>query len=224
MILINKLLIAEKLANKNMFFLIVIIIFFLLWSIWGYFSSRVEQMNYVVSRRMRGYEIREYPSHIVAQAKIKGTYNEALSLGFRIVAGYIFGGNTKKENISMTVPVTTQKEISEKISMTAPVLATTQGDSHLISFGMPASYTLATLPVPNDPQVKIVSVPTKKFAALRFSSWRSEARNEVMQSKLLGYLERDGIMHSGSPIYAGYNPPWTPPWMIRNEIMLEILN
>jgi effector-binding domain-containing protein len=206
-----------------MFFLIIVIIFFLLWSLWGYFSSRVEQMNYIVTKKMQGYEIREYPSHIVAQANIKGTYDEALSLGFRVVAGYIFGGNTKKENISMTAPVTSQKEISEKISMTAPVLATMQGDSHLISFGMPSSYTLETLPLPSDPRVKIVSVPAKEFAVLRFSSPRSQARSKVMESRLLGYLERDGIMHTGSPIYAGYNPPWTPPWMIRNEIMVEIL-
>jgi effector-binding domain-containing protein len=180
-------------------------------------------MNYIVTKKMQGYEIREYPSHIVAQANIKGTYDEALSLGFRVVAGYIFGGNTKKENISMTAPVTSQKEISEKISMTAPVLATMQGDFHLISFGMPSSYTLETLPLPSDPRVKIVSVPAKDFAVLRFSSPRSQARSKVMKSKLLGYLERDGIMHTGSPIYAGYNPPWTPPWMIRNEIMVEIL-
>jgi hypothetical protein len=216
-------LIVKKITNKNMFFLIIIIIIFLLWSLWGYFSSRVEQMNYIVTKKMQGYEVREYPAHILAQTTIKGTYDEALSLGFRVVAGYIFGGNTKKESISMTAPVTTQKEVSEKISMTAPVLATTQGDSHTVSFGMPSSYTLETLPFPSDSRVRIVSVPAKKFATLRFSSWRSQARNTVMESKLLGYLERDGIMHACSPIYAGYNPPWTPPWMIRNEIMVEIL-
>jgi len=75
----------------------------------------------------------------------------------------------------MTAPVIAQKEISEKISMTAPVMAARQGDSHIISFGIPSSYTLETLPVPKDSRVKIVNLPVKKFAALRFSFSRSEA-------------------------------------------------
>jgi hypothetical protein len=201
----------------------IIIIILALWSLWGFFSSRVEHTEYDVIQKMAGYEIREYPAHIVAQTTVKGTYREALNLGFRIVAGYIFGGNTKKRSIAMTAPVTAQRDISEKISMTAPVLATTQGDSHIISFGMPRSYTLETLPKPLDPRVEIVPIPLERFAALKFSWSRADARVKIMEIKLLSALARDKVEVAGSPVYAGYNAPWTPPWMVRNEIMVGIV-
>jgi hypothetical protein len=124
----------------------------------------------------------------------------------------------------MTAPVLTQSEVSEKIAMTAPVLATMHGDSHVISFGMPNSYTLDTLPIPSDTRVKIVQLPVARFAVLRFSFWRSTERVKAMEGELLRYLKRDGTTYTGNPIYAGYNPPWTPPWLIRNEIMVELPN
>jgi effector-binding domain-containing protein len=186
----------------------------------------VEQADYTVVKKMNGYELREYPAHIVAQTIVEGSYDESMSAGFRIVAGYIFGGNTKKESIAMTAPVVAQKgevnKVSESIAMTAPVMATKEGDSQTISFGMPRSYTLETLPTPNDSRVKIVMIPAKKYAVMRFSWYRSDARVKRMQEKLLLALVRDGVATGGSIAYAGYNAPWTPPWMTRNEVLVEL--
>lgn len=193
-----------------------------LWSVWGFFGSRVEQADYTVVKRMAGYEIREYPAHIVAQATVQGSFGESMSAGFRIVAGYIFGGNTKKESIAMTAPVVARKGESERIAMTAPVVATAGAGSQVISFGMPRAYTLQTLPQPNDPRVKIVMIPARKYAVMRFSWYRSDARVKRTQEKLLAALVRDGIAAAGSTAYAGYNAPWTPPWMTRNEVLVEI--
>lgn len=208
--------------------LIALVILIGLWSIWGFFSSRVEQADYTVVKKMDGYEIREYPAHIVAQTTVKGSYGESIGNGFGIVAGYIFGGNTKKESIAMTAPVIAQKTIGEKtsesIAMTAPVVATTDGDSQIISFGMPRSYTLEALPTPNDPRVKIVMISAKKYAVLQFSWYRSDARVKDMQEKLASALARDGVATKGSAAYAGYSAPWTPPWMMRNEVLVEIIN
>ena len=148
----------------------------LLWSLWGYFSSRVENIEYSVVENKKNYQVRLYPAHIVAQTTVKGSYGEALNQGFRIVAGYIFGGNTKKESIAMTAPVIEKKSVSENIAMTAPVIATVEGESHTIAFGMPRSYTQDTLPTPNDLRIKIVTIPEKKMAVLRFSWWRTDAR------------------------------------------------
>lgn len=198
--------------------LIALIVIIALWSLWGFFSSRVEQTDYTVVKKMNGYEIREYPAHIVAQTTVQGSYDESMSSGFRIVAGYIFGGNTKKESIAMTAPVVAQ----ESIAMTAPVVATNKGDSQTISFGMPRTYTLETLPTPNDPRVKIVMIPAKKYAVLQFSWYRSDARIKSRQEKLLSALARDGVATEGSTAYAGYNAPWTPPWMTRNEVLVEL--
>lgn len=197
-----------------------------LWSLWGFFGSRVEQADYTVVKTMRDYEIRDYPAHIVAQTTVQGSYSESLSNGFSIVAGYIFGGNTKKESIAMTAPVVAEKGSgkngSENIAMTAPVVATTEGGAQTISFGMPRSYTLETLPTPNDPRVQIVMVPAKRYAVLRFSWYRTDARVKSMQEKLLAALARDGVATTGSVAYAGYNAPWTPPWMSRNEVLVEL--
>lgn len=185
---------------------IAIALISLLWSVWGFFGSRVEQVDYVVLKKMNGYEIREYPAHIVAQTKVSGLYRESMSNGFRIIAKYIFGGNIKKDNIAMT----------------APVVVTTEGDSQMISFGMPRSYKFETLPKPNDPRVETLMIPVKKYGVMRFSWYRSESRIKRMQEKLLSALMRDGVRSEGGLAYAGYNAPWTPPWMMRNEVLVEI--
>jgi hypothetical protein len=203
--------------------LIILVAILVLWSLWGFFSSRVEHIGYKVIRSAADYEIREYPSRIVAQTTVLGPYQSALREGFRIVAGYIFGGNTKKEHIAMTSPVTERGGNSEKIAMTSPVLATTQGESHVISFGMPRSYTRESLPTPADARVQIVTMPSQKFAVLRFSWLRTDARIQKKEARLLAILARDHISIKGSPIYAGYDAPWTPPWMTRHEVMVEVV-
>ena len=206
-----------------MTFLIIVFVIVVLWSLWSYFSSRVERASYTVLQSAAHYEIREYPAHIVAETTVYGPYQSALRQGFRIVAGYIFGGNTKKESIAMTSPVVEQKGTgSEKIPMTSPVLATTQGECHVISFGMPRSYTFETLPTPIDPRVKIVRIPEQKFAVMRFSGVRTDARIQKKQIELLAALARDHMHAKGNPVYAGYNAPWTAPWMTRHEVMIEV--
>jgi hypothetical protein len=186
--------------------LVVILVVLALWSLWGYFSSKVEQAEYAVVRKADGYEVRAYASHIEAQTVVDGPYDEALSAGFRIVAGYIFGGNVKKEGIAMT----------------APVVASAKGNSRVIAFVMPKSYTMETLPIPIDSRVKLVAVPAKKTAVLRFSWIRSADRIQKKEAELLAALARDGVQATGTPSYAGYSAPWTPPWMMRNEVIVEI--
>lgn len=200
----------------------IIIVIIILLSLWGCFSSKVENTAYSVVEKKDTYEVRLYPEHIVAQTTIKGPYKEALNEGFRIVAGYIFGGNTKKESIAMTAPVVEKKANSESIAMTAPVTANIEGESHTIAFGMPKSYTLETLPAPTDSRVKIETVPEKKMAVIRFSWWRTDARVLAKKQELLDALKKDNVFVISEPQYAGYNAPWTPPWMIRNEVLVEV--
>lgn len=195
----------------------------ILWSVWGYFSSRVESTQYSVLDSNKSYEVRLYPEHIVAQTTVSGSYREALSQGFTIVAGYIFGGNIKKESIAMTSPVVEKSTVSESIAMTTPVVATVEGESHVIAFGMPRSYTLETLPTPNDARVQIVTIPEKKMAVIRFSWLRTDARVQSKKKELLNMLKNDNMTIVGEVQYAGYNAPWTPPWMTRNEVMVEII-
>jgi len=199
-----------------------VLVVLVLWSLYGYFSSHVEQAEYSVVKKANDYEIRKYPAHIVAQTSVQGNYQDSMSDGFKIVAGYIFGGNVKKESIAMTAPVVVQEKKSEKIPMTTPVILSGEEDKRVLSFVMPKSYTIDTLPTPTDPRVKVVEVPEKQYAAIRFSGYRTSAHIEKTEKKLLEALRRDGVTIVGAPSYAGYNAPGTPPWMVRNEVLIEV--
>jgi hypothetical protein len=195
----------------------------IIWSLWGYLLSKTEQAQYTVVRQARGYEIRAYPAHVVAQATVRGSYDEALREGFRIIAAYIFGGNAARRTVPMTVPAVIRKNKKETIAMTAPVRTTIDGESHTVSFGMPRSYTLTSLPAPVDRRVELVTVPEKKMAAIRFSWFRSARRIQSKKLQLVGRVRRDNLHVTGAARYAGYDAPWTPPWMTRNEVMVEVL-
>jgi effector-binding domain-containing protein len=203
-------------------FLIILVVVVLIWVVYGYFSSRVKEPKFSVIEKKAGYEIREYTPYIEAQVKVTGEYREAMSSGFRILASYIFGGNTSKQSIAMTAPVTEQQK-SESIAMTAPVSETVLVDNaRVVSFVMPEEYTLETLPTPNDKRIEIVEVPSHKSAVLLYSGYNNAGKVAEMKAKLLEYLKRDNVVVVGVPRSAGYNPPWTPPFMNRNEILVGI--
>ncbi len=196
-----------------------------LWSVWGYFASRVEQAEYTVTSRTSTYEIRTYPRHIVAQTVVPGDYRSGMNSGFRIVANYIFGGNVAKQPIAMTAPVVSTSAPTAKgvqIAMTAPVVINENANSQTVSFGMPKGYTMETLPTPNDDRVRLVEVPEKTVAVARFWGFRSDRVINRSTTKLIANLAKDKIETIGSASYAGYNGPGTPPWMVRNEVMIEV--
>ena len=110
---------------------------------------------------------------------------DALNSGFRQLAGYIFGGNTAKSSIAMTVPVMDTTKASENIAMTAPVMDTVSNTGkHTIAFTMPSEYTLATLPKPDNANIRLRVVEESKRAVLRYSWYATESRVES-QKKLL---------------------------------------
>jgi SOUL heme-binding protein len=81
---------------------------------------------------------------------------------------------------------------------------------------------LDSLPKPNDSRVVLTEVPAQKMAVIVFSGYRTQGRIKKKEVELVTLLIRDGIQVVGSPLYAGYNAPGTPPWMTRNEVMIEI--
>jgi hypothetical protein len=204
-----------------MIYLLILVAIFLIWSVVGYLSSRVEQAEYRVVEKRLVYEIREYAAHIEAQTTMQGNYDEVLSKGFRIIASYIFGGNSSEAKVAMTAPVITQSS-SMKIAMTAPVVVTGEKNAQIISFVMPRTYKIETLPTPNDSRVKLVEIPSRKVAALRFSWYRTQSRIDGKKKQLLSALTYDNVTIVGVPAYAGYSAPWTPPWLLRSEILVTI--
>jgi len=158
---------------------------------------------------------------IVAEVEVSGSRREAMNDGFRLLADYIFGNNTARKSVAMTAPV--MDTASEKIAMTTPVMETlADGGKRKVTFTMPSEYTIQTLPTPNNSQVSLIQIPTKRMAVIRFTGWAMSDRFERKAQTLLDALKRDGAQTVGAPIFAGYNPPFSAPWMHRNEVMVEI--
>ncbi|KPK34791.1 MAG: hypothetical protein AMK70_06705 [Nitrospira bacterium SG8_35_1] len=203
---------------------IVLIILGIIWVAYSYLSVRgIEHPQYLVLKKHHGYEVREYEPLLAAEVFVKGTQQESLRRGFKILFDYISGNNLKQESIKMTAPVMQQpEENSQRISMTAPVMQEQREDAHVISFMMPGNYTLETLPVPRDPAVTIVKRGSRKVAVARFAGYAPEEKVMKKQAKLKELLEKDGYRILSSVHLALYNPPWTPPFMRRNEVMFEI--
>jgi SOUL heme-binding protein len=149
--------------------------------------------------------------------------DEALRSGFRQLAGYIFGGNTTKSSIKMTVPVMDTTKASESIAMTAPVMDTlSSSGKHIIAFTMPSSYTLENLPKPDNKDIHFRLVDRSRRAVLRYSWYATPTRVEEKKKNLADLLLSDGITMSGTIISAQYNPPLSFPLLRRNEVMVDI--
>ena len=187
-------------------------------------AMAIEEPKYRVIEQSGAFELRVYDPKIIAEVEVSGTQKEASRAGFKLIAGYIFGGNTSRkggnEEISMTAPVTMKPE-SEKISMTAPVNMKQTGDKWRMHFVMPSEYTLATLPKPNNPAVTIRQVDGSKYAVIRFSGFAGKAKVEKKTTELKKWLESKNIKPIDEPELARYNPPWTLPFMRRNEVMMK---
>ncbi len=186
--------------------------------------SGTEEPRYEVVERIGAVEIRHYGPRLAAEATASGSESEARSDGFRKVAGYIFGGNTAKTSIAMTAPVAQSAAGSQKIAMTAPVAQQALGadGQWRVQFFMPAKYTRADLPVPNDPAVRIVDVPAQDYAVLRFSGSANAAIVTSRTRELRGVLASSHWRTSGEPTAWYYDPPWTAPFLRRNEVATPV--
>ena len=183
----------------------------------------IEEPEFISIEKKDAFEIREYQPKLIAQVLVNGTFDSASSKGFRLLADFIFGNNKTNEGskkIDMTAPVVT-RDASEKIDMTAPVVSEETERGWYISFNMPKQYSKDTLPVPNNPEVKIIEVPTEKFAVITFSGLVREKKYAEMLSLLNEEMRKRNLEPQGPAILARYNPPWTLPFLRRNELMIR---
>lgn len=186
-------------------------------------AMATEEPSYTLIEQAGDFELRAYDPMIVAETEVSGPMDDASSAGFRLIADYIFGNNTSRaggnEKISMTAPVTMEPS-SEKISMTAPVSMEQIREQWRVHFVMPSQYTLDTLPKPNNPAVRLREVPASNYAVIRFSGLVGEKKRAAKTEEQLTWLDSKGITPIGQPELARYNPPWTLPFLRRNEVMV----
>ena len=167
----------------------------------------VEEAKYEVLKKNGNFEIRKYPRLIIA--RVDG-YGDG---GFNILFRFITGNNRQRSEISMTAPV-----VSEQIAMTSPVLSETGS----IAFVMPDGFTLENTPEPIDDRVKLIEIPPRIVAALRFSGRWSDSTFERRSEEMLKKLKHEGIKTSGKVFSMRYNGPFTPWFLRRNEVAIEV--
>lgn len=182
--------------------------------------SGTEEPQFTVVRRIGDVEIRRYGPRIAAETTIDADEEASRNEGFRRLAGYIFGGNTGKTKIAMTAPVAQQ---SEKIAMTAPVAAQRDaGGQWVIRFFMPSEHSLESLPTPNDDRVRLVKVAPEKVAVLRYAGLPNPRAVAAKAEELLKVLRDNKIEPAGDPLSWFYDPPWTLPFLRRNEAVVSL--
>jgi hypothetical protein len=184
-------------------------------------AMATEEPAFTVVSHDGDFEVRDYPALVVAEVTVTGDQSESANKGFRLLAHYIFGGNTPKQSIAMTAPVA-QRRAGDKIAMTAPVTQTQHDGAWVVRFTMPRSYTLATLPKPNDPAVRLREVPAARFAVVRFSGWADQKDFDTQAAALHEFIKAHHLRAAGPPSLAQYNPPWTLWFARRNEVMISL--
>jgi hypothetical protein len=184
----------------------------------------IESPRYQTVHKDNKFEIREYEEYILAEVEIDGDFSSALQKGFRVLADYIFGGNTSKAHIKMTVPVTQQAVGSEKIEMTAPVTSSPveEGKKYIIAFTMPSKYTLETLPDSANKTISFREVAKHRVAALRFSGNLNSKLATRKAVELETWLNENKYSKKSSFVFAQYNPPWIPGLFRRNEVLADL--
>ena len=181
----------------------------------------IEEAAYTVTARDGAFEIRDYAPHVVAETLVEGTLEEAGNKAFNRLFRYISGGNRSREKVAMTAPVSQQPQ-GEKIAMTAPVAQQRAEERWAVSFMMPASYTLETLPTPEDPQVALRQVPARRVAAVRYSGSWSEKGYRRNLEELESWMRAKGLAPAGDPVWARYNSPFSLWFLRRNEILIPV--
>ena len=148
-------------------------------------------------------EIRDYPTLSVATAPMSGNDMDG---SFGKLFHFITGSNAR----------------SKKIAMTTPVLIATAKDKRTMSFVMPKKAVEKGVPQPSGESVSIGKVDAARFAVLRFAGGRTTVNEEKAVTKLQTWLDAEKIAAKGEPLLAYYDPPWTPAFMRRNEVMIRI--
>ena len=174
--------------------------------LWGPLMSNVEQAKYDVIETHGSIEIREYTPMIVAEVSVSGDREKAISHGFRMIADYIFGNNISSQKVAMTAPVTQQGSKADWV----------------VRFVMPSGYTMQMLPKANNPEVSLKEITGKRFAVIRFSGLAKSNSLETHTKELKAFILAQDLQAVTKATYAFFNPPWTLPFLRRNEVMIEI--
>ena len=188
-------------------------------------TMALEKPDYEILYKEGNIEYRLYEPYLVAQTEVSmdDNYNSASNEGFRRLFKYITGSNISEVDIAMTAPVQMSMDDSgQKIDMTAPVQQIEIENFLQVAFMLPSKFDIKNAPIPTDERVKIKQIPARIMAVIRYSGRWTEKNRSKYEYRLRENLEVHAISAISQAETAAYNPPFTPPFMRRNEIMLEV--
>lgn len=177
-------------------------------------KPKYETPVYTVKNSTASFEVRQYKPLVIAEITTVGERKEAINEGFMILAGYIFGKNDKEVKLPMTTPVG-QYGLSED----------KDNGQWVTEFIMPKGYTKETLPKPTNTNIRFIDLPASTWAVFQFSGNPTTAELKKRSDDLKAALKATGMptVMAGIPVcYAFYNPPFTPWFLRRNEVMIRV--
>ena len=189
-------------------------------SVFGDSGVEIAPYRILKSEEEAKIELRNYPLMILVSAPMEG---EGRNNAFRQLFDYISGANVDASKIAMTAPVfMDQDEKGVEIPMTAPVFMDDEGDQKMMSFVMPADFTMENTPVPTNPNVKVSEVKDYQVAVITFNGRLSDSNIQKHRDMLESWIAENGYVVSGAVKSAGYNAPFTLPAARRNEVLIPV--
>jgi SOUL heme-binding protein len=186
-------------------------------------AAMTEQQRYEVVRQGPGFELRLYPAHLVAEVDVDGSFESAGNTAFRPLVAYIRGQNQASRSLAMTAPVLQRRDDTHvRLDTVETVTTETSPGRYVVSFVMPQDATAESLPAPGDARVTIRAVPEELAAVARYSGRWTSASYEQQTDRLLQAVREAGLETTGPPRFARFDPPWTPWFRRRNEVVVPV--
>jgi DNA gyrase inhibitor GyrI len=164
-----------------------------------------ESAGYKVVRKSGAFEIRDYPTLTVISTPMVAAGRSGGDGSFMRLFRFITGAN----------------EAKRKIAMTTPVFMSGSDSNATMAFVLPAKLKADAVPKPSDAAVTVRELPAGRFAVLRFSGGRSAKHDAEALGRLRAWMEAEGFKELTPPVYGYFDPPWTPTFLRRNEVMLR---
>jgi DNA gyrase inhibitor GyrI len=163
-----------------------------------------ESAPYQVVRREGKFELRDYPSLTVVETPMTGGGNNGDDGSFNRLFRFITGNN----------------EANQKIAMTTPVFMSGSETNKAMAFVMPSGEKMGQVPKPKDATVMVREVAAGRYAVLRYSGRRSPEKEADAERRLKSWMETQRLTAKPPPVFGYFDPPWTPAFLRRNEVML----
>ena len=187
--------------------LTIVLVLFVVSQLWAQTQVKgIETYPYRVDKTYDGFEVRTYAqANFIYVTMDARTYAEGSNKGFRMLAGYIFGGNARDQKIAMTSPVV--MDMDSEMTM---------------KFLVPAQYSMEELPTPNNAQVRFATEKERTMAAITFGGFANDEKIAKYKDELFQRLDAEGIQHTGQWSFLGYDPPFKLLGR-KNEVVVELM-